>query len=201
MQRRGGLPHAVVRVVTPPAQEPLTVTEVLLLSGLSWPAGDPREALVTRYIAAARSKVEYDTGLALLTQTLDLSLDAVCDRVIHLPTQPLQSVTSVQTIDTGGATNTLDPSQYHVDLVSARIGLSVTGAWPSDLRPFQPWVISIVVGYVSIAAIPPLLLHAVGLLAAHYTTLGRDVVTTEAMTAVPYGYAEAIAPHTAMVLG
>src|SRR5436190_19232784 len=101
-------PHAVSVLVTPPSVEPLTLDDAKLRANLDWVAGDPRDALMSGFIAAARSKVEQDTGLALLTQTRDVYLDAVQGRTIDLPSQsrPLQSVASVKSIDTAGVVNT-----------------------------------------------------------------------------------------------
>lgn len=195
-------PHAISVLVTPPTVEPLTLDQAKLRAGLDWAGGDPRDALMLGFIQAARAKVEQDTGLALLTQTRDVYLDAVARRTIDLPSQcrPLQSVTSVKSTDTAGVVNTLDPANYVVDLVSARIGLSVAGVWPTDLRYFQPWVIRIVSGYVDVAALTaaaPGLVHAVGLMTAHYATVGRDVAAVERVSGieVPYGYDDAIAPY------
>lgn len=195
--------HAVSVLVTPPTLEPLTVTEAKLRAGLAWADGDPRDALMQGFIAAARSVVEQRTGLALLTQTRDLYFDRLpIDRAgtARLPAQslPLQQVISVKSTDSSGVVQTLDPSNYVVDVATARIGLSVTGSWPSDLRPVQPWVIRIVSGWVDVAALraaAPLLIHAVGLLVAHYATLGRDVASVDTVTEVPFGFEDAIAPY------
>jgi len=46
----------------------------------------------------------------------------------------------------------------------------------------------------------PLLVHAVGLLVAHYATFGRDLITAEGATVVPLGYSDAIQPHRLEVL-
>jgi len=202
--RRRVAPHAWSVLVTPPAVEPLTLAEAMLRAGLtgSWVpgTGDDRDALMTGFIAAARAKVEQDSGYALLTQTRDVYLDAVSDWRITLPAQskPLQSVTSIKTWDSAGAQNTLDVSNYLVDLDGARIGLSDTGMWPTDLRGFQPWVIRIVAGYVDVATLKahhPLLVHAVGLLVAHYATAGRDLVSVDGMEDVPYGYDDALSGY------
>lgn len=200
-------PHPVSVVVTPPAIEPLTLTEAKLRAGLDWANGDPRDALMQGFIAAARSKVEQDTGLALLTQTRDVYFDTLTethDGTILLPAQstPLQSVTSVKSTDMLGVVNTLDPSNYVVDL-SGRIGLSVSGVWPSDVRPFQPFIVRIVAGWTSAAALlaaAPLLVQAVGLLTAHYATLGRDLASIDSTQAVPFGYEDAIGPHRRIVV-
>lgn len=198
--------HAVSMLVTPPVLEPLTLLEAKLRAGLDWVAGDPRDALMTAFQLAARAKVEQDTGLALLTQTRDVYFDALPRQgPIDLPAQskPLQSVTSIKSTDTAGVLNTLDPVNYVVDLASGRIGLALAGVWPSDLRPFQPWVIRIVAGWTSVAllqASAPLLVHAVGLLTAHYATLGRDLASIDPTTEVPQGYQDAISAYVPVVV-
>lgn len=182
--------------------EPLTLAQGKLRAGLDWTDGDARDALMSGFIAAARAKVEQDTGLALLSQTRDVYFDAIYGSSLTLPSQsmPLQSVTYIKSTDTSDVVNTLATDQYVVDLVSGRIGLSLSGSWPTDVRPFQPYVMRIVSGYPTIAAIPPLLIHAVGLLTAHYATLGRDLASINPAEEVPYGYADAIAPHTIVSL-
>jgi uncharacterized phiE125 gp8 family phage protein len=203
---RGAAPHAVSQLVVAPTLDVFSIVDGKLLAGLDWTPGDARDALMTRWIAAAESKVETDTGLALLTQTRDVYLDAVSGRTIVLPSQsrPLQSVASIKSTDTAGVVNTLDPSNYVVDLASGRIGLSLAGAWPSDLRPFQPYVLRIVAGWTSVALLQaeaPLLVHAVGLLVAHYATVGRDATTVGTIiTDTPYGYDDAIAGYVPVSL-
>jgi hypothetical protein len=58
--------------------------------------------------------------------------------------------------------------------------LRVTSGWP-DRATF--------------AKEAPLLLQAVGLLTAHYATLGRDLAGTADTFPVPMGYEAAVAPH------
>lgn len=203
--RRLTAPHAISVLVTAPILEPLTLAEAKIRAGLDWVVGDARDPLLTGFILAARSKVEQDTGLALLTQTRDVYLDAIPWAGITLPAQslPLQSVTSIKSWDTAGAQNTLDPLNYVVDLVSGRIGLAIGGAFPSDLRPFQPYVLRIVSGYASVAlltAAAPLLVHAVGLLVAHYATVGRDLTVATIITTTPYGYEDAISSYVPVTL-
>lgn len=189
------------------AVEPLTLEQGKLRAGLeNWAPGDPREPLMTGFIAAARSKVEQDTGLALLQQTRDVYFDAIAGSRFTLPalSQPLQAVTSVSSIDTADVVHVLDPAQYVVDLASARLGLAIGGAWPTDLRPFQPYVVRIVAGYPSIArlqAAAPLLWHAVGLLTAHYATVGRDLTTVGTIIdTTPQGYDDAISSYIPVVV-
>jgi uncharacterized phiE125 gp8 family phage protein len=199
-------PHARSVLVTAPVIEPLSLAQAKLRAGLDWADGDPRDQLALDFLAAARAKVEQDTGLALLTQTRDVYLDAIYGSTIVLPDQsrPLQSVTSIKSTDTAGIVQTLDPLNYVVDLASGRIGLAIGGAWPSDLRPFQPYVLRIVAGWTSAAlllAAAPLLVHAVGLMVAHYATVGRDATTVGTIiTTTPYGYDDAISGYVPVVV-
>jgi len=200
-------PHAVsVRVVDPlvPLVEPLTLAQGKLRAGLEWTAGDPRDDLMLGFISAARSKVEQDTGLALPLQTRDVFFDAISG-VLTLPAQstPLQSVTSLTYTDSAGVDHVVDPATYVVDLASGRLGLALGGAWPTDLRPFQPYVLRIVSGWPTVAALTaeaPLLVQAVGLLTAHYATLGRDLASPEALAAVPQGYDDLISSYVPVVV-
>jgi len=194
---RATAPHAVSVLVVPPAVEPISVAEAKAAGRLP----DGEDGLIRGWIAAARQQVETDTGLALLTQTRDVYVDAVTGAVITLPAQsrPLQAVTSVKTIDAAGVEQTLDPANYVVDLASARIGLAQGGAWPSSLRPFQPYVLRIVSGWASVELLQvaqPMLVHLVALLTAHYATVGRDLTTVGTIIAeTPHGYEDAISPY------
>lgn len=193
-------PHATSVLVTPAVLTVLTLAQVKLRASLTWPDGDARDELAMSYLAAATRKVEVDSGLALLTQTRDVYLDAIRSTILQLPAQsrPLQSVTSITSTDTAGAVNILSPSQYVVDLAGARVGLALGGSWPTDLRPFQPYVLRIVAGWVSadlLMAAEPLLVHLVGRLAAHYATVGGDLASLQSVNTVPFGYDDDIAAY------
>ena len=105
-------------LTVPPVLEPLTLTEAKLRAGLDWAPGDPRDALMTSFIQAARSQVERDTGIALLEQTHTVSLAryALTSCRIGLPWRPVQSVV-VDTLD--AESYVLDPSS--VDPTPARL--------------------------------------------------------------------------------
>lgn len=208
---RGGQPpyvHAVSSVVDAPTEEPLTLQQAKDRAGLSWADGDAREDMLRGFIAAARSKVEQRTGLALLTQTRDVLYDRLpVDRAgtFKLPAQsmPLQSVTSVKYTNTGAVLQTVDPATYLVDLTTARIGLVTGNVWPVDPRVFQPWVVRIVSGWLDAAtfrAAAPMLFHAVGLLTAHYATLGRDLASLDSVVEMPFGFEDAIEEYTAVTV-
>lgn len=191
-------------VVRLKVREPLTLDEGKLRAGLDWVAGDERDALMEAFIAAARQKVELDAGVSLLSQVRDVFYDALADpSVILLPpgARPLDEVLSFNFINSAGTEQTVPPADYIVDHYGARISLVAGKSWPSDLRTFQPYRVRIVSGWPDPIAIPPLLMHAVGLLTAHYATAGRDLATVGTIVSTtPYGYDEAIAPFIQVVL-
>lgn len=192
----------LVVVVEGPSEEPFTLAEAELVAGVDWAEGDPREPLMIGWMAAARSKVEQDTSLPLLTQTLDLYVTGAAPPAITLVRPPgrLQAVTSVHYTDSTGLALPVDPALYRVDLARGQILLVSGGAWPGPAL-----TIRFVGGWASpeaLRAAAPLLVHAVGLLLAHAATLGRDlaVLGSGTLATIPYGYADAIAPYQPVVI-
>ena len=163
-------PHAVSVLVSGPIAEPLDLATAKLYARLR-SSDTSLDTLVTGYIKTARAKVEQDTGLALITQTRDVYFDAFTE-TLPAPSRPLQSVTSFKYFDSAGVQQTLDATNYLVDVASGRLGLSSTGAWPSDLRDFQPFVLRVVVGWADAAALPQPFKDAVGFLVDAYVNKG-----------------------------
>lgn len=180
-------------LVEAPATEPLTLDEAKLYAGFEhWASGDPREPLLQGFIAAARAKVEFDTGLALLTQTWDLYFEATVDGLLPLPAQatPLQSIEEVIALNAPGGPVNVTEFQPTPD----RKGITLA-AWPAT---WGPYVVQVVSGWETPALLmgeAPLLRHAVGLLTAHYATLGRDLASSDEPVPVPFGYDEIIQPY------
>ena len=174
-------------LVEGPTEEPLTLDQAKLAAALDWPSGDPRDEQMTAFIKAARQQVELDTGLALLTQTRDVTLEASVDFGVAIPmpqqAMPVQSITGPTPLALNRAVRQTATGWY----------LTVpTGTW------------RIVAGWPSVAALraeAPLLVQAVTLLTAHFATMGRDLTFAGGGLAVtPMGYAEAIQPYRLVVL-
>jgi uncharacterized phiE125 gp8 family phage protein len=163
--------HTATKLITPPSVEPFTLSEAKLHCRIRI---SDEDALISKWITAARRKVEKDTGRALLTQTWDLFLDSFYSddsyHTIVVPYPPLQSVTSVNSTNTAGAETVWPSSNYVVDTASepGRIALSDLGSWPSSLRMFQPGRVRFVAGYATAADIPGELLQAMAKLIAGY---------------------------------
>jgi uncharacterized phiE125 gp8 family phage protein len=191
-------------LVTPPTEEPITNEEAKLRAGVDWSAEtDPREALVGPFIRAARTMVEQETGLALLTQARDIYFwpyDATCPLPLPMQATPLQEIVEIAE---------WEPSLEATPLMTAAVRpLSYVApravSWTPTTTTQVGARMRIISGWESPAALAiaaPLLVHAVGLLAAHYLTLGRDLAITGAVAAIsstPEGYEACIAPHRLM---
>ncbi len=86
-----------LRLITPPAVEPVTLAEAKLFLRVDTTADD---ALITSLIKAARQKGEELSRRAFLTQTWDLvESQWPANLIFKIPRPPLQSVTSVTYID------------------------------------------------------------------------------------------------------
>lgn len=117
-------------LLTPPETEPMSVDEAKL--HLREPASS-QDSLILSLIIAARDYAERFTRCAFAKQTWRLSFDAFpCNGVIRLPMPPLIAVKSVKYDDLSGAEQTLDPSQYLVDLGSlpGKIDRPYMVIWP-----------------------------------------------------------------------
>lgn len=118
--------------------------------------GDP---ILSILVASARAKAQVELGRYLVTQTVDLYLDAFpCGQNsmydIRLP--PTQSVSAITYTDINGNVQTLDPTLYTVDVqsVPARIFPVYGSTWPST-RPVPNAVkVRFIAGYGAAAAVP-----------------------------------------------
>lgn len=134
-------------VYSGPAKEPLTLQDVkdhLRLDGND-------EAMWLRgAIVAARRQAEEYTGRALITQTLDLTLQGFPAGNLVLPRPPLASVTSIAYTKRDGTTATVSSADYLVDTKRepGRVVLKDGKSWPSDtLREVNGVVVRYVAGY------------------------------------------------------
>src|SRR5205085_7972655 len=98
-------------LVSPPANEPVSLDEAK--EHLRVTSTD-QDNLIRHLISAARIYCENKLGQPIVTQTWDLKLDGFPCDAIRVPRPPLQSVTSITYLDSGGSLQTLNPSTYLV---------------------------------------------------------------------------------------
>ena len=121
---------------------------------------DDEDDEVERDIRIATAKVEKDTGIYLLTQTIEAVLDQFPSGGVLDPlVVPIQSVTSIAYVDSDDDAQTIDAADYL--LQSNVIGLADDVTWPTDLRTFDPIVVTVVAGYTDPELIPADLVEAV----------------------------------------
>ncbi len=120
-----------IRLITPPAAEPVTLTEAKEHLRVDHTADD---TLISAMIAASRGYCEEWTARAFVTQTWELVIDDFPAVEIMIPRPPLQSVTSIKFDDGNGIEQTVGTLDYAVDNVS-QPGWVVpsTSGWPTDV--------------------------------------------------------------------
>jgi len=138
-----------LRLVTPPASEPVAVEEVKQLLRIDVPDEDD---MVSAMSVAARQTVEEHISRSLITQTWELGLPHFPREYrIRLPRGPVQSVTSVSYTDSTGTTRTMTAgTDYLTDVYAdwAEVVLPFGKVWPPIvLTTARPVVIKYVAGY------------------------------------------------------
>lgn len=155
-------------LVTGPTQEPIAIGEAKQHAHITSVNDD---ATLQRYIRTAREDAEDYMNRALYTQTWKLTLDTFY-QVIYLPrAAPLQSVTTVEYYDVNGVLQTLASTVYDVDTVSrpGSIALAANQAWPAlqAVRRIGRVVITYVVGWSTVAAIPERIKQGIRMRVSH----------------------------------
>lgn len=165
-----------LKLITPPATEPLTLAETKAYLKLNDINDD---TLISQMITVIRKSCEDWTGRALVTQAWTLWRDAFPQRqynriphdgyfelpvdwaddpqhVIAIPRPPLQWVSFLKTYDTSNQATIFDAGQYLLDTASepGRIVLNAHAAWPSGLRPANAVEIEFIAGYGEASAVP-----------------------------------------------
>ena len=130
---------------TAPAREPVD-KEVVDLA-LRYTEGS-LDNEIQELIKSATADAEDYTGRAFITQTWTLTLDRF-PPVIHLPRPPLQSVSSINYIDSGGNTKLLAAADYRVtqNSDSGRITPAYNKSWPTTRTVTEAITIEFVAGY------------------------------------------------------
>lgn len=93
-------------------------------------------------VAGIREKTETFLGKTLITSTWELKLDCF-ESIIYLPMSPVQSITSIQYVDTDG--NTQSFTDFQVDR-QGRLKPSYNNDWPDTRKQFDAVTITYVAG-------------------------------------------------------
>ena len=165
---------AGLKVITPPAIEPVTLEEAKLHLRVD---GEDEDSLISNLIVAAREWCESYQNRAYVTQVLELALDRwPYGDTIELPRAPLQSVVKIEYIDDVDL-EMLDVDRYTVDDYAfvGRVVLNPGARWPAARLPAANGVkVLYVAGYGDAAEdVPQRIRQAIIALVAHWFDHGR----------------------------
>lgn len=116
------------------------------------------DTYISSLISVALSMVEEITGQDIRTRTWDLKLKKFPINDIRLPRTPVTSVASVQYVDQGGDTQTVESSVYSTDLSEAgsasgvmgpRLYLNYSQQWPVSRYHDGSVIVRFVSGYTT----------------------------------------------------
>lgn len=182
-----------LQVVTPPALEPVTLSQAKAHLRVDF---DDDDAAILMFISAARERVEDITYSRLITQTLLLTQDAfpwagyvsvwpspwqgLLGNAIELLNPPVQSVTQVQYVDTNNVTQTLLGSTLRLDSSSKPVRLSPAPGtmWPVTAPVTSAVGVTFVAGYGATGDfVPARFTEAIKLLCGHYYLNREEILS------------------------
>jgi hypothetical protein len=176
-----------LKVITPPAIEPVSVDEVKLHTRINY---DVEDSILSKWISTAREMAEDYQRRAFISQMLELSFDNYPVMPIRLPRPPLIELKSIKIYDYEGTETVLyneadnpvttttegeaEPStnaDFIIDTASepGRIGLAFGKVWPATtLRALDSVKIRYAAGYgLTAAAVPACVADAIMLYCAY----------------------------------
>lgn len=101
-----------LHLIAPVADEPVTLAEAKALLRID---GNDLDTDLTAALEAARAEAEHFAGRSFAPQTWRLSRDDWWAGGLFLPMSPVESVESVEYLDTAGNWQTIAPSNYLLD--------------------------------------------------------------------------------------
>lgn len=156
-----------VKVTTPPAAYPISVSEVKSHLRVDH---DDEDAEIEQSLKAAIRRIDGPNGIgyALVTQTWTYVLDGF-ETPIELPGAPVASITSIAYIDTDGTTQTLDTADYRLvsEVIPSVIEPAYGTAWPATRAVAGAVTVVYTIG-VAAEDVPADLTEAVAQIAAHF---------------------------------
>lgn len=149
-----------------PTVEPVTVSS-LKQHARATDTND-EDSIAYEWLVGCREMVETDAQVALCTQTWTLQFDQFPCDVIEFPIWPLASVTSVSYVDTSGATQTWNSSNYIVNTANkpGRLTLAYGATWPNARLQENSITVTFVAGFGGMTDVPQIYKQAIRLLAA-----------------------------------
>ena len=142
-----------LQLVTPPAEEPVSLVDAKLHLRVDF---DEDDTLIASLISAARQAAETLTGRQFGTARWKLVLDGFPRSAIALAKCPVQSVVAINYLDMNSSVQTMLASTYTVDTACepARITPVFGKTWPPTLPQIGSVTVMFDAGYGAAAAVP-----------------------------------------------
>ncbi len=132
-------------LTTPPATEPITLTEAKTFLRIDTTEED---TLIQSLILAARVHTEQLINKKLITQTWSLFLNNWPNtNELQLPLNPVLSINEIKTYDTSGSPTTWPSENYTTDILSTPARIIKRTNWPTPEQSTNGIEISITAGY------------------------------------------------------
>jgi len=141
----------MIKVITPPTDEPITLAEAKANLRV---IGTDEDSDIERMIRTARQMAEERLNRALMPQVLAFGADGFCG-ALKVPRPPLVEIDSIKYIDADGAEQTV-PAGYLVDeFVDPPMITPAYGTpWPTSRTQAGAVVVQYQAGYADAASVP-----------------------------------------------
>ena len=174
-----------LEIITPPATTPISRAELKTHLRVDTTAEDD---YIDAVILAATDYFEQRSWRQLITATYGLYLDDFPTDYIEFPKAPLQSITSVQYVDTSGVTQTWSSALYEVDLKSEVGKLRpIDGeGFPGVDNVYNAVTITFKAGYGDAGTdVPDMILSTIKLIGAYFYENRQNILTTGSVSEIP----------------
>ena len=177
-----------------PATEPVTVADAKAHLRID---GTNEDILIASLLLTARLHIEAALGLALITQSWRLQLDAWPTRpAVTLPLHPVSAITSITTTAADGTITTLAPSATLLDTGPPPRIVRTGPAWPQITAVANGIAIAFTAGFGPAPAdVPAPIRQAMLLLAAHWYEHRDPIEIGEPDTAIPKAVSDLVRPY------
>lgn len=177
-------------VTEAPEEEPVSLEEALAHLRVD---DEGEEDYIEHLITTAREWLEDIANVALVTQEIEMNLDAFpTQRSLQVPRVPLQTVEEIEYIDEDGTTHTMPASDYLVDnrAKPGRIVLKSDSNWPMEpLQEVSAVTVCYTAGFGEAADVPKIYKQILLLQIAHWYENRETTIIGSGLTVsdLPFG--------------
>jgi len=181
------------RLVTAPATEPLTLSEVKIELKVD---DSNEDDFITSLIVASRMWVEGHFWVPLISQTWAMQFDKseLNTLIWNVNKAPLISFSSVTYYDSNNELQTLAATQYETDIYGSPARFRIKSV-PNVYDRMNALQLNFVCGYANAAAVPQPIKQAMYLMIGHYYANRQEVVTGTQVNNIEKGAENLLQPY------